>query len=127
MPIHISWLNAEKTIIAHTYEEPWTLKDYYELIHQNYNLIDSVGHIVDIINDLRGLRQLPPDIVSAIRHAAVNAHDNEGLNVLVAADTLTRSLVDSVYDSTYQSIYFADTVADALKLIQKEQAKRNQS
>lgn len=128
MPIHISWYDEAKTIMIHRYEEPWTIADYYAHIRRNYDLIEEVGHRVDIINDLRDLVQIPPDIIGAIRHAAHSAHENEGINMIVAANTLIQILVEKVYSSAnvdVTPIRFVDTIEQALAVIAADRQKES--
>ena len=127
MPIHITWENEEKTIIRHAYEGKWTVQEYYELIRNNYKHVDSVNHIVDIINDLRNTNQLPSDMIPAIRYAIKNRHPNEGINVMVGASLLIQMLVEAVNKTTRMDITrvnYVENLEDAFPIIAAEQKRR---
>jgi len=129
MGIRIEWDNEEKTIILHIYEGLWTLQDYYALIDENRRQIDSVGHRVDIINDLRKMAVLPPDIAAGIRYAVRHAHPNEGLNIIVASPDYVRLLIDAInkaLDAVTEVIH-TDTIDKARAIIAKHRAEQEGS
>ncbi|HLA45057.1 MAG TPA: hypothetical protein VJZ27_16550 [Aggregatilineales bacterium] len=120
MPIHIEWMDRAHTIVKHTYEEPWTLQEYYELLEENHRIIDKTGHVVDVINDLRQIRQLPDEMIPALHRSIELIHPNEGFKVMVAANTLARILVESVYITMRRditTIIFANSIEEAIEMI----------
>ncbi len=130
MGIQLIWENDEKTIIRHIYDAEWSLEDYYRLIDTHVQTLTSVSHTVDIINDLRKVTHVPESILSAIRHAIRVAPPNEGINVMVGATMLIQMLVGSANISVKGEspmLIQANTIEEALALIQREQAKRQTS
>jgi hypothetical protein len=128
MGIQIVWDDEAKTIIRHIYEGRWTVSDYYALIEENYRQIDSVKHRVDIINDLREMVSVPPNLVQAIRHAARRAHINEGINVLVASPLYVQVLVDAINKAVgeHTEVRHAPTLEKAYEIIAKHRAENPQ-
>jgi hypothetical protein len=121
--IHIVWDNDERTIIRHVYEGKWTLEEYYALIDQNYNEIDSVNHRVDIINDLREMSGVPSNMTTAIRYAARRAHKNEGINVMVAPPTFVKILVEAINNAVgeHTEVLHTKTLEEAYDIIARHQ------
>jgi len=127
MPIRVEWDNEEKTTLRHIYEGHWTVKEYYELINENARLIEEAGQVIDIINDLRNTVHMPPDMVPGIRYAINHRHPNEGVNVIVAANTLVRLLVEAVNKTTRlptSQVLHVSTLEEAHEIIATEKAKR---
>jgi hypothetical protein len=126
MGIRIEWDNEEKTIIRHVYEGLWTLQDYYALIDENYRQIDSVGHKVDIINDLRKMAALPPDVAAGIRYAVRHAHPNEGVNVIVAPPDYVRLLIDAINKAVgaVTEVIHTDSIEKAYAIIAKHRTEQ---
>ncbi|MEO8395425.1 MAG: hypothetical protein ABI700_20700 [Chloroflexota bacterium] len=125
MGIQIVWDNDEQTIIRHIYEKHWSLEDYYALIDENFRQIASVNHRVDIINDLRELTVIPPNVVPAIRYAARKAHPNEGINVIVASPTHVKVLIEAINQAVGEvtEVLHVRTIDEAYPLIAQDMAE----
>ena len=128
MGIHVVWDDEAKTIIRHVYDAQWTVEDYYGLIDENYREIDAVHHRVDIINDLRQIARIPPNMVQAIRYAARKAHPNEGINVMVASPMFVQVLVDSINRAVdeHTAVIHCPTLEKAYQIIAKHRAENPQ-
>ena len=128
MGIRIEWDDDAKTIIRHIYDGAWTVDEYYALIDENYRQIASVNHRVDIINDLRSMVGVPPNMVQAIRHAARKAHANEGINVMVASPTFVQILVDAINKAVggHTEVIHAPTLEQAYEIIAQHRANNPQ-
>jgi hypothetical protein len=125
MGIRIEWEDEGKTVIRHIYEGVWTVEDYYALIDANYRQIDSVNHQVDIINDLREMAGMPPNMVPAIKYAARKAHPNEGINVFVASPTYIKVLIDMINKAVGEAteVIHVGTLEEAYELIAQHRSQ----
>lgn len=125
MGIRIEWDDDEQTIIRHIYDGIWTLDEYYVLIDENYRLIDSVNHRVDIINDLRKMAAIAPNMAPAIKYAARKAHHNEGINVIVASPTFVKLMVDLVNKAVgdVTEVIHTDTLEHARAIIAEHRSQ----
>ena len=125
MSIQIVWDDEARTIIRHVYGKEWTIEDYYALIDENYRQIDSVNHRVDIINDLREMTAVPPNMVPAIKYAARKAHPNEGINVIVASPTYVKLLLQAINQAVGDAtqVLYVRTLGEAYSLIVQDLAQ----
>jgi len=125
MGIQVVWDNDEHTIIRHIYEKHWSLEDYYSLVDENYLQVASVDHRVDLINDLREMTAIPPNMVPAIRYAARRAHPNEGINVIVASPDYVKLLLDAINQAVGDAtqVLYVGTLDEAYHLIAQDIAE----
>ena len=98
MGVNVCWDDPDQTILLFEFTAPWTVHDYSAAADEEWIMIDSVGHRVDTIIDLRRLNSLPPDIVRCIWNAAAHVHLNRALLLLVGEPDITRPFADILLD-----------------------------
>jgi hypothetical protein len=123
MGIQVRWDNPEKTVIRHSYDANWTLKDYYELIETHRKLLGDVSHRVDIISDLRRVHYLPDFMLTGLRYVLGKKPRNEGLKVVVGAVELVKVLFEVLYSEKPEesTTVYARNVEEAYNLIAQDQ------
>jgi len=52
MPIEVVWEDEAQTIICQRFNGKWNKQDFMESSRKNFEMIESVGHPVDVIMDL---------------------------------------------------------------------------
>src|SRR5258705_6013933 len=118
MAITVQWDNPEQTIIRFEYSGQWTFRDLFDAMHEARNLMDSVGHRVHGIIDMRESKLMPNGALSLGRNVTMRKHPNQGKTVIIGANSFARTLYDvyrKVYRSTFdESAYsFAATIEEA--------------
>jgi hypothetical protein len=126
--IAVQWDNAEKTVILVTFEPEWTWRDVQDIDAQSVILYDSVGHLVDIIADVRNSRMILTGILSYVRSLlTTNWHPLTGIAVVVGVSPSVRALFDAaalVARKPLERIIFVQTLEEAREMIQQRRAKR---
>ncbi|NDJ77945.1 MAG: hypothetical protein GYB65_16975 [Chloroflexi bacterium] len=100
--ITTEWDNEQKTAIRVTYQPGWTWDDVEHNMTVELELLESVSHRVDVIEDFRGTR-LPPGAVRQLPKIAESppyTHPNSGLVIMVGDVTFLDKLV-AIYKSVY--------------------------
>ncbi|MCC6612623.1 MAG: hypothetical protein IT320_04035 [Anaerolineae bacterium] len=132
MPMHISWLDDEHTIILCSGEGHWTWEDFAEGVQRAVALMNTVSHRVDLIYD-RKLGSYPPR-GSGLPHykdALQRMPENAGMHVFVGAMhtviQVTMRLFFRLYgrfidDEMAGRFVVADSVESAKALIDKDRA-----
>ncbi|GAB4477144.1 MAG: hypothetical protein Kow00124_20050 [Anaerolineae bacterium] len=123
MPIIVSWANDARTIILEEYGPSWTWEEFLGISAQEHQMMDQVGHRVDIIADARNTSlperalELFPEIV---RQAATSSHPNAGLYVVVGASRLIRTFITlytRIYPEHGSSIRLVESIEEAYRII----------
>ena len=128
MPIHLSWDDADQTILLAESAGTWTWEEYHEALSRIAELIRSVNHRVDLVTVRRADSIRPPG--SALPHyqrAMRVLPSNTGLNVILNTSTIARTVV-SIFLRLYGSrtsgmVVLAGSLEDARRLIRKDRAR----
>jgi len=123
MGIRVMWDNSERTIIRYEFETRWSWGDLYAASDEGTALLDSVGHRVDFIADLRGTSHLPGDFMQHAGRIAGGTHPRRGIVVVVGASPVLRGLSNTVgflFRKATKDLRFADTLEEARTLIAAE-------
>jgi hypothetical protein len=115
MPISVTWLNPEKTIIHLSYIKPWNWSDFESAVIQANMLLDTVDHPVNMIIQMHD--GLPREINPArFRTVFSNFHKNIRSTALLGASDMVRVSINAFMRVLRQerfSFFFASTVDDA--------------
>jgi hypothetical protein len=120
MGVNVSWDDPDQTILLFKFTAPWTMHDYAAAGDQEWIMLDSVGHRVDIILDLRCLDSLPSDMARCIWNAAAHVHLNRALLILVGEPHITQpfaSVLRDVYPRSDGDIIQVESTYDARAII----------
>lgn len=91
MAIQLDWDNASHRIIRVQVEGRWTWDELEAALRRTIALMDSVSHKVDFIIDVSKSHMLPGGATQAAQSVATpQTHRNEGIKVIVGANTLVR-------------------------------------
>ncbi|MFN8373769.1 MAG: hypothetical protein U0694_12955 [Anaerolineae bacterium] len=94
MNVHVSWDDAEQTIIRYDFDGNWTWDEFHAAAHEAYAMTRSVEHRVHTISYFRPGAMIPPDALVQFRLAMSNAPANRGVTVIVGGSRFTRTLVE---------------------------------
>ena len=129
MPIHLSWDDADQTLLLVESSGRWTWEEYHDALSSIAEMIRSANHRVDLITVSRADSVRPsgsamPHYQSALRMLP----ENTGLHVIINTSTIARSIV-SIFlrlnrNRTSGMVVLAGSLEEARSLIQKDRAKR---
>lgn len=120
MPITVQWLDDRKRILCETFEDPWTVTDYHQMIDEAAELLGSVSHTVHILYDARRTHIVPANILSGARYASKKRSPNEGLVVFVQANRFAQTIVTMAQKlfPNLNNLHFTETITDALEMLE---------
>ncbi len=116
MSIHVTWDNAEKTILLWTIIGRWTWGEYDDAIAQSNAMLDTVDHGVDFIYDTRSMSILPPDLITQFKLRYLNKHRNTRQFLVVGVDSYLQLLWNTFTKLPYArdlSAFYFDTLDEA--------------
>lgn len=126
MAIHLDWDDESNQIIQIRIEGRWTWDELENTLRQTIAMMDSVSHKVDFIIDVSRSHMLPGGATQAAQNVATpETHRNEGVKVIIGANTLIR-LAYEAYRRINRSLgknqefLFAKTQDDARAIISRE-------
>lgn len=118
--IKVSWDNEAKTILRYDFQGRWTWEDFYAASAQAFAMTHSVQHRVDAISHFHHGSVLPANAMFHFRHAMVSAPANRGMNVIVGANAVVRTLIkmfSSINKQLAARLAIADSLDDARMLL----------
>jgi hypothetical protein len=124
--VTIDWLDSQKRIILITYHrDGWSWDDFYRVLKQQYDMIESVPHSVDVIVDVRESHWMPRggSLLSGIRKAE-NPHPRQGRTVIVGATGMVAAIAQTAMKlvSSKRKFYFALTMDEAKTIVEPNSA-----
>ena len=122
MGIHVSWHNSDQAILMVEYDAEWTLTDYYASVEKSYELMESVKHAVDIVQDASKMSSFPTRLISAAHYTEGRAHPRRRYMVIFGLHAFVRIILESskrVAPNATKDMYFVNTKDEALSLLQK--------
>jgi hypothetical protein len=126
MAIQLDWDDDSNRIICILVEGRWTWDDLEAALRRTIAMMDSVSHKVHFIIDVSRSQMLPGGATQAAQSVATpQTHRNEGIKVIVGANTLIR-LAYEAYRRINRSLgknqefLFAKTQEEARAAIARE-------
>jgi hypothetical protein len=139
MPWSIEWLDQEESVLIVTPSEPWGWGEMEESFEAGRALVEDKPYEVDFIIHFTGEIRPPASPTGEhiapfipLRDQLMNAPQNRGLTVLVAAPLYVESIVrqlQSVVKGQIDTSHFrfAKTISEAEQLIKEARAARGQA
>jgi len=127
MGINVTWDDAERKIIYFNFDGPWQWDELYAASDQATAMLDSVGHMVDFIMDIREASQNPKDLMSHAERIASGSHPRRGIMVVVGANKLLRTVgsgLRKLFPVATRSVVFASDLEEAYEVITDRQMLR---
>jgi hypothetical protein len=120
--VTIDWLDDQKKTVLITYHrDGWSWDDFYRVLKQQYDLIDTVSHTVDVIVDVHNSHWMPRggSLLSGIRKAE-NPHPRQGVTVIVGATGMVAAIAQTAMKlvSSKRKFHFAATIDEARAILQ---------
>lgn len=108
MPVSAEWNDNTQTIMRWTFTGKWTWDEYYLCRKSINDDICGVGHVVDLIVDMREGSMLPANAMTHARSAVDSAPDNIGVTVVVGTNAMLR-IFYNMFSKLYNTIAAKDT------------------
>jgi len=93
MSIHVSWFDDEQTTLFVQYMADWTLEEFINSANTSYEMMESVTHEVDIIQDLTRTRGFPTRLISSARHIENRAHPRRRYMIFIGLPAFLKQLI----------------------------------
>lgn len=127
MPVRVRWNDDGKRSILAEFEPGWAWADYLDATVEMTAMMATVSHTVDLIADIRGTAMPPPgQALQTLAKAFNTAPDNLGLNVVVGANPVIRTILHLLKTVTMNkaasNFRFTDTAAAAEQVLLEEWA-----
>ena len=122
MGIKITWDSEDKTILLHDYTGYWDLDDYRRAVDKTSKLLNGLDHTVHFIMDLSETH-VPSNILSVMRYTENKAAANQGLIVIVGADTFVTSVFEvarRIAPTATNNTYFVNNIEEARSFITQQ-------
>ncbi len=126
--IEINWDNDDKTVMRYTYQGQWTWQEFYGVMEQSHQMMDTVDHPVDILVDMRASAQIPQGAVTQFRRIANVRHPNTGTIVAVTEARVARMLYDifaTVFRPIASRYHIVQTIDEAYAAIEDARYQRS--
>ncbi|MBC7812684.1 MAG: hypothetical protein H7175_16125 [Burkholderiales bacterium] len=126
MAIDIAWDNEAQTVIRVDFVSKWDWNDYHEMVKFAAQMMNEVGHTVDLIYNLQ---QSAPISAGAITHAATTMRlldGRMGLMMVVSNAGYIKALLSTfqlVYKNWSDRVIGAASVEDARTYITRNAGK----
>ena len=131
MPINLTWENDAKTIVRMEMAGRWTWDEAYVGSKEGYAMLESVGHVVDVIIDFRSSLGIPSAAIVHARNMIGHRHPRTGMTVMIGAGTFMLTLwgvLKKVYGALVkeEEFTFAKTLDEALTVLRDKQTQRQE-
>lgn len=126
MAIDIQWDNEEKTIVRQTYGEVVTPEEYYQMVKQSAELLNSVNHPVDLIVDLRKLKFTLRGMTTMTQYANKMVPANQRIVVAVGLPATIKQIINllmRIAPRAAKNTYYVDTIEEAYRILEEQRAK----
>lgn len=130
MSVCVQWVNAEKTVIRHTYRQSISADDTYIAINENKRLLESVSHPVIVIADFTGVQLGDLPLSSVLRHADFSSPQNQYGIIAVGANAFITAMLrvsKAVAPVTMKTLRYADSYEQAVLIVDEMQNEIAQS
>jgi hypothetical protein len=116
MGITVKWYDETHTLLFVQYDVEWTMNDFRESIETSYNLMETVEHPVDIIQDLSQMRHFPVVLMSMGRFTEAKAHPRKRYMIMAGANMFVEKLIGVakvIAPSVTEDLHFVPTLDQA--------------
>ncbi len=121
MAIAILWDDEARTCLRLDFEGPWRWDEYDSAIAEASSTIESAGHRVDLIHNLRAGSRMPIGyFLPHFRYALNLMGANLGLIVFIGSNhsmQVLLSLFIETFTTVHHKVAFADSVDDARRIL----------
>lgn len=127
MSVNVQWDNPEKTIILQQYEGDVSVDEYLYVINRTFHMLVNVSQTVHLIYDRTRMKSIPPAMSRVFQVAGKHITPNLGMRVIVGANlstTINLQLCKVVAPELVKNIHFADSLAEARKLVAAQDVQR---
>ena len=122
MTIETFWDTPEQTVIRHELKHSWTIPEFHNAMQTTNNMVETVGHDVRLIVDVRNSDGYPSGFLSALRATQNRRHPRIAMIIVVGGNLLITTfnkLYRQLYSSTTVSFAMVNTLDEAYDLIQQ--------
>lgn len=127
--IEVRWDNAEETIIRLDYADPvsnW--EEYHGAMKTAYQWVRSKPHTIHMIHNPGNTKMPKGNALVHIRRVLTSAPPNTGLIIMIVTDGFARNVLEVLLRmTTYPNTRFAKTLEEAYRLIESEQAVKQEA
>jgi len=124
MPMVVSWLNPEETVILYKLTAPLTWTEVNKAFDQGIEMMNyalkkyGMEHTIHVFMDMTGIRNIPGGAITEARRAlSRTVAPNVGITVMIGASLLIQNIADLaskvVRNSSAWKYKFAPTVEAA--------------
>ncbi len=96
MPVHVSWDNADQTIVHYQMDRNWTWEEFFGAKARAQALINTVSHKVAVILETHHDGPLPTDLLGNIRNGLRTKHPRTALIIVVTTRPFIRTMIGTV-------------------------------
>lgn len=122
MSIYAYWDAEDKQILRTDIVGAWTWEEYLDSMYKQIAHLEAQER-VDHIVDLRHSKQSPSKgAIHQLRRVAENRQKNQGITVMVGANTFLKSLLDvfvQIYGQRFPQNHLVESLEAALALIKQ--------
>lgn len=126
MPITLTWLDDEQTILLQKFPSEWTVQSLLKMVDETRALVNEMDQDVCIIMDFSESQTRPMfNLMNSMAHMERNANAHIKLTVIIAT-TFLRTLFNTLKSfapKASQNVLFAESQDEALQIIQQYQQK----
>lgn len=94
MSIKVGWDDERKLLMHYEFPRNWTWDMFYEAKAKAYDMVDSVDYPIGVMMSTPPEMSLPPNILSHLRSALANKHENTVIVVVVLQNAFLIALVN---------------------------------
>ncbi len=127
MSFDFRWDNPEQTVLRYVAEGDWNWNDLHKHLRRSTLWLDTLGHPVETIIDLREGKKLPAGAVGQLRSLGKKTHpNNHARTIIMGVDAEVQrqlGVIDGVYRGKDRLIRFAESDADAAAILAEWQGK----
>lgn len=123
MPVEVTWLDEEKTIILCSFEGRWTWREYSQIEKNIWDFIGHKDYRIDVLADWTRSAGFPLGVMDIIHRIGETTHPpREDIWVInVSKVPLLKILVGAfrrLYPKVATNYHVADTLDDAIQMIE---------
>ena len=112
--------NEERTLFRWTVDDPWTWEEMDTVWHEYVRMVDSVGHRVDGLIDLRHNHSAPPNALTMMQTRYATLTPNTGLIIMICAPAIIKALIAvmrRINPAVYNHYHFVATFDEAYDML----------
>lgn len=103
MSVHVTWDNNDHTVLRYDFDGDWQWEEFQTAFRRAREMLETVGHIVDVIADFRTSSSVPTETLARLAYVGSSSPINLGNTILVGSNTFSMTTL-ALFRTFYSNV-----------------------